>query len=210
MSRHGERRPAAQQDVTAPQRPPVRRVVQAGLKQQGEPLPAAVRATMESRFGQGFGDVRLHTDPSAAASALALGARAYTVGRDIVFSPGAMAPGSAEGEELLAHELAHAALAGPGAAGAEAEHIDAPGSSEEHQAERAADAVAAGRPVGPMQAAAHGGVVHRSLLGAGLGGLIGGVGLGLLGGLLGPVGAVVGAVVAPRARPHRRRADLRP
>jgi hypothetical protein len=36
---------------------------------------------MESRFGNDFSDVRIHADKRAAASARALGAQAYTVGR---------------------------------------------------------------------------------------------------------------------------------
>lgn len=42
-----------------------------------------------------------------AASARLLGARAYTVGSDLVFEAGEYAPGTAEGRRLLAHELAH-------------------------------------------------------------------------------------------------------
>jgi len=40
---------------------------------------------MERRFGWDFSRVKVHADPAAARSALALGARAYTVGNDIVF-----------------------------------------------------------------------------------------------------------------------------
>ena len=52
----------------------------------GEPLNPATREFMEARFGRSFGDVRVHTDVQAAASAEAIGARSYTIGRDIVFS----------------------------------------------------------------------------------------------------------------------------
>jgi Domain of unknown function (DUF4157) len=94
----------------------------------GEPLPAAVRADLEPRFGRDFSAVRTHTDGDAARAALAAGAQAYTVGRDVVFGEGRFQPGLADGRALLAHELAHVVQqqgqgsAGPAAgAGAEAE-----------------------------------------------------------------------------------------
>jgi len=62
---------------------------------------------MESRFGQDFSQVRVHTDSQAADSATAVSSRAYTVGRDIVFGRGEYAPESDSGRSLLAHELAH-------------------------------------------------------------------------------------------------------
>ena len=62
---------------------------------------------MEARLGQDFSGVRVHQDPTSSASAEALGARAYTVGDDIVVSRRAAAPGSREGRRTLAHELAH-------------------------------------------------------------------------------------------------------
>jgi hypothetical protein len=62
---------------------------------------------MEPRFGHDFGRVRVHTDASAAQSAQAVNAQAYTVGRDVVFGAGRYAPSSPQGQRLLAHELAH-------------------------------------------------------------------------------------------------------
>lgn len=73
----------------------------------GEPLAKAERDFFEPRFGRGFGGVRLHTGAEAAESARSLGARAYTVGQDIVFAGGEYAPHTAPGRRLLAHELAH-------------------------------------------------------------------------------------------------------
>jgi hypothetical protein len=84
--------------------PPIVRDV---LRSSGQPLDPATRAFMEPRFGHDFGHVRVHRSATAAASARALGARAYTVGSDIVFSANAFAPASHEGRELIAHELAH-------------------------------------------------------------------------------------------------------
>jgi hypothetical protein len=73
----------------------------------GEPLDPEIRAFMEPRFGHDFGQVRVHTDHSAAAMARALGARAYTVGRHVVFAAGQYRPRSKSGRRLLAHELTH-------------------------------------------------------------------------------------------------------
>lgn len=77
------------------------------LGHPGQPLDAGTRRWMESRFGHDFGSVRVHTDGRAGASARAVGARAYTVGERVVFDTGEYAPGTKEGQRLLAHELTH-------------------------------------------------------------------------------------------------------
>jgi hypothetical protein len=51
--------------------------------------------------------VRVHTDTVAAESAAAVGARAYTVGQDLVFGAGEYRPGTEEGLRLIAHEVGH-------------------------------------------------------------------------------------------------------
>ena len=73
----------------------------------GRPMEAGTRQFMESRFGQDFGQVRIHTGGQAAESASAIQAKAYTSGKDIVFGAGEYRPESGEGKRLLAHELAH-------------------------------------------------------------------------------------------------------
>ncbi|HZI15893.1 MAG TPA: DUF4157 domain-containing protein, partial [Myxococcus sp.] len=73
----------------------------------GLPLPASARAYFEPRLGRDLSNVRVHTGPAAAASARAVGARAYTLGSDIVFARGHFSPETQEGRRLLAHELAH-------------------------------------------------------------------------------------------------------
>lgn len=62
---------------------------------------------MAQRFGHDFARVRIHTDATAAASARDLGAKAYTVGSDIVFGPDRFQPASSAGRGLIAHELTH-------------------------------------------------------------------------------------------------------
>src|SRR5262249_35199450 len=54
-----------------------------------------------------FGDVRVHSDTKAAESARAINARAYAVGRDIVFAARQYTPNTRDGRQLLAHELTH-------------------------------------------------------------------------------------------------------
>ena len=77
------------------------------LRAPGQPLDPGTRTLMESRFSADFGRVRVHADDRAAESADVLRARAYTVGRDVVFGARGYAPSSRSGRELLAHELAH-------------------------------------------------------------------------------------------------------
>ncbi len=60
-----------------------------------------------TQVGHDFSHVRVHTDARAAESARAVNARAYTVGRDVVFGARQYAPGTIAGEKLIAHELAH-------------------------------------------------------------------------------------------------------
>ncbi|MBX6324072.1 MAG: DUF4157 domain-containing protein, partial [Rhodospirillaceae bacterium] len=88
-----------------------------GLPGGGQPLPEPLRRVFEPRFGRDFAGVRIHTDGAAAALARAVDARAFTVGRDIVFGAGEFRPGTAAGLRLLAHELTHtvqqAEAAGP-------------------------------------------------------------------------------------------------
>ena len=81
--------------------------VHAALRSPGQPLDAASRAYFEPRFGQEFGNVRVHTGMSAARSAREVSAHAYTVGQNIVFAAGRFAPGTHEGRRLIAHELTH-------------------------------------------------------------------------------------------------------
>ena len=77
------------------------------LRSNGQSLNATTRSFMEPGFGHDFSRVRVHTDARAAASAEAVNALAYTVGNNIVFNSGRYAPGTAEGDRLLAHELTH-------------------------------------------------------------------------------------------------------
>lgn len=81
--------------------------VQEVTSMPGQALEPSTREFFEPRFGHDFSRVRVHAYPSAAASARALGAQAYTVGANIVFGHGLYQPRTGAGRRLLAHELAH-------------------------------------------------------------------------------------------------------
>ena len=95
-------------------------VVETGIRAMssggGQPLDAPTRAFHESRFGYDFGGVRVHTGGAAAGAALALDARAFTVGSHIFFGPGEFQPRTPTGLRLLAHELTHTVQQSPIAA----------------------------------------------------------------------------------------------
>jgi hypothetical protein len=82
-------------------------IVHEVLRSPGQPLDAATRTFFEPRFGRSFEHVRVHADADAAASARAMNALAYTIGRDIIFADSHHQPRTNEGRRLLAHELAH-------------------------------------------------------------------------------------------------------
>jgi hypothetical protein len=74
---------------------------------EGRRLDAGTAARMGSALGHSFADVRIHDDPAAHSFVARERAVATTVGTDIAFAPGAYQPGTAAGDALLAHELAH-------------------------------------------------------------------------------------------------------
>ena len=71
----------------------------------GQPLPESARDFFEPWFGYDFSGVRVHTNAHSAKLARAMNARAFTVGRDVVFEPREYAPDSNAGKRLLAHEF---------------------------------------------------------------------------------------------------------
>jgi hypothetical protein len=120
-------------------------IVHQALRSPGQPLDRETRAWLEPRFGHDFGAVRLHTDATAAASARAVNAHAFTVGRDIVFASGQHAPRTSAGARLLAHELTHVVQQGGHAPSGRLE-IGPARDSMERDADITAEAVMAGSP----------------------------------------------------------------
>ena len=102
--KNGSLRRSVECSTAVPEVPPL---VYDVLRSPGQPLDREARAFMEPRFGHDFTGVRVHTGERADASARAIGARAYTVGHDIVFARGHYTPTSVLGRSLLAHELTH-------------------------------------------------------------------------------------------------------
>jgi len=128
------------------QRNPVTQVIGRG---GGQPLEPAARSLMESRFGENFSDVRVHTGDQASVSAQALHANAYTAGNEIVFRDGHYRPGTADGDQTIAHELAHVVQqrSGPvdGTPIGGGVSLSDPGDRHEQAAERAAQSINAQR-----------------------------------------------------------------
>lgn len=73
----------------------------------GAAFPPAIQQDMGQKFGADFSGVRVHTGPQAASMSSALGAQAFTHGKDIYFNEGKYQPESSQGQHLLAHELTH-------------------------------------------------------------------------------------------------------
>jgi hypothetical protein len=87
--------------------PDVQPIVQDVLSSSGKPLDSATKAFFEPRFGHDFSMVRVHTDAKAEEAARAINANAFTIGKDVVLGAKEYATDSAEGKQLLAHELTH-------------------------------------------------------------------------------------------------------
>jgi len=122
----------------------------------GSPLDRDTKGFMESRLGADFGDVRVHTDATASASAKSVQAHAYTVGSDVVFQSGKYAPESDSGKRMLAHELTHVVQQRSGPVdGTPAEggiKISHPSDSFEQAAESSADRAMSAQPAGAAAA----------------------------------------------------------
>jgi len=78
-----------------------------GARSGGTALDGDVRAKLEHGFGTDLGAVRVHTGSAAAGIARQISARAFTHGNDVYFGAGEYRPGTADGDHVLAHEVAH-------------------------------------------------------------------------------------------------------
>ena len=121
------------------------------LGSSGQPLETGTRDFMESRFGEDFSGVRVHSDSRAAESARAVNALAYSVGRNVVFGNRQYAPTSTAGRKLLAHELTHVMQQQYRVQSVQTKlSVGDAGNSSERVADQTADAVMAGRSVGAI------------------------------------------------------------
>ena len=87
-------------------------MVQQVLRSSGRPMDSGTRTLVGSYFPHKLDQVRFHTDEAAVRSTRALNARAYTVGRDVVFGNEQFKPRSQRGKRLILHEMAHVAQQG--------------------------------------------------------------------------------------------------
>lgn len=96
------------------------------LRGGGQALSPAVRREFEPRFGEDFGSVRVHAGPEAAQVSREINARAFTIGRDVMFGAGEYAPETTKGQKLLAHELTHVVQQGGGSGTSKVAKMDRP------------------------------------------------------------------------------------
>ena len=72
----------------------------------GTSLDPGVAGKLGGTLGD-LSDVRVHTDDTADRLNRSVSARAFATGTDVFFARGEYNPGSASGDRLIAHELAH-------------------------------------------------------------------------------------------------------
>jgi Domain of unknown function (DUF4157) len=137
--------PATASEASGEIAPPI---VHDALRSGGRSLPAPVRLVMERRLGHDLSGVRVHSDSKAAESTRAVGADAFTVGRDIVLGAGKWDGASVN--SILAHELVHVVQqSAADAVGDGPLTISNPGDAAEREADRLGSQLMADRPVRP-------------------------------------------------------------
>jgi hypothetical protein len=109
----------------------------------GSALDARVRDQIGPAVNDDLSDVRVHTDDRADTLSRAVAARAFTTGNDVFFARGEYRPGTASGDQLLAHELAHV-VQQRGAPASGPLTVTDPGGALEAEADAVADELARG------------------------------------------------------------------
>ena len=113
----------------------------------GSPLPADLRDRFEASLGADLSGVRIHTGADSEAAAAAVAARAYAVGNDIHFGAGQYDPSSADGQLLIAHEVAHTVQQGGATPSRQNKlEVSSAGDAAEVEADAAASAMVTGAP----------------------------------------------------------------
>jgi hypothetical protein len=103
----------------------------------GSGLDPSIAGRMTDSFGD-LSDVRVHTDDTADKLNRSVSARAFATGTDVYFAQGEYNPGSAAGDKLIAHELAHV-VQQRGASASGPLSVSQPGDAMEREADAAAD-----------------------------------------------------------------------
>ncbi len=130
LTEHIHRRPAAGGAVSDD----AAQTLAAAQTSAGQPLPSQLQGDLEAAAGTPLDDVRVHTGTASDDAARSIGALAYTHGRDIHFAAGTYRPDSADGQQLIAHEVAHTAQSdGAAAAAPEIGAVDDPAEAEADQ-----------------------------------------------------------------------------
>jgi hypothetical protein len=105
----------------------------------GSSLDAGVADRFSGSLGD-LSDVRVHTDDNADKLNRSVSARAFATGTDVYFAKGQYAPGSSDGDRLIAHELAHV-VQQRGAPQGGPMNVSEPGDAMETEADQVADQV---------------------------------------------------------------------
>ena len=105
----------------------------------GSDLDTRVASRLSGSLGD-LSDVRVHTDDTADTLNRSVSARAFATGTDVYFAKGEYNPGSADGDRLIAHELAHV-VQQRGAANTGPLTVSEPGDALETEADSVADAI---------------------------------------------------------------------
>jgi hypothetical protein len=129
---------------TPSQNAPERRALDFVNHHAGRALDPVTRSAVEPRFGHSFADIRVHADGESARVADGIDAAAITLGQDIVFNQDEYAPGTRDGDFLLAHELAHTVQNRSWRRGALDKTLSAPSDPAELDARQAAQAAVSG------------------------------------------------------------------
>jgi hypothetical protein len=103
----------------------------------GTGLAADVAGRMSGTLGD-LSDVRVHTDDTADQLNRSVSARAFATGTDVYFAKGEYNPGSATGDKLIAHELAHV-VQQRGSSSSGPLTVSQPGDAMEREADAVAD-----------------------------------------------------------------------
>lgn len=122
--------------------------VDAASSSCGSPLPDSLRGKFEGSLGVDLSRVRAHVGEASATANESVNARAYAVGDDIHFGAGEYDPSSADGQHLIAHEVAHTVQQSGGSNDQLQFKLDVsdPSDAAEIEADRAASAMVAGQP----------------------------------------------------------------
>jgi hypothetical protein len=111
----------------------------AGTRGGGTSLDAGVQDRFSGSLGD-LSDVRVHTDDTADRLNRSVSARAFATGTDVYFAKGEYNPGSADGDKLIAHELAHV-VQQRGAPSSGPLTVSQPGDALETEADSVADQI---------------------------------------------------------------------